>query len=228
MVSVEPVDLVFCHQRHLDQLRVVETEGQGLEGVPFVFGRRGLGRFGRNDGDQVLRTNAPFVSTINTRFIGDDVAYFQRRRIIVRTHVLRSFVATEEMAYAVPCTVTESDTCFPHVLLGECVQLVASCTSRETCPCQGNMTFEHVGVIQFGLLRDSSSEPDSTSDVGRAVEVLTARIEQQHAFWFDDGAVVFGRRIMDDGAVTLITRDCTETLFDEVLAHHSELVQFLH
>ena len=90
------------------------------------------------------------------------------------------------------------------------------------------MTFEHVGVIKFGLLRDSSSEPDSTSDVGRAVEVLTARIEQQHAFGFDDGAFVFGRRIMDDGAVTLITRDCTETLFDEVLAHYSELVQFLH
>ena len=104
--------------------------------------------------------------------------HLQRCRVIVRTHVLWAFVATQEMTHAMPRTVTEGDTCFPHILLGECIELVASCATRETGTCQGYMPLEHIGIIEFSLLRDTSSEPNGAGDIGCAVQVLTARVKQ--------------------------------------------------
>ena len=174
MIRVNPVNLVVRHQTHLDERSVIETERQRLECQPLVFGGRFVRLLGRNDGYQVLRADTPFVRAVDTRFVGDDMSYLQRRRVIVCTHVLRSFVTAEEMAYAVTCAVTESDAGFPHVLLCQGIELVTACASRETGTSQSDMTFEHVGVVPFGLLRFASAEPHSTGDVGCAVQVLTA------------------------------------------------------
>ena len=93
MVRIEPVDLLFGHDTHLDEVRVIETEGEGLKGQPLVFGGRRLGLFGGNDSDQVLCADTPFTGAVYTRFIRDDMSDLEGRRVIVRTYVLRAFVA---------------------------------------------------------------------------------------------------------------------------------------
>lgn len=147
VVSVEPVDLVLGHERHLNEGCVVETEGECFEGEPLVFSGRGFGGFCRNDRDEVLRADAPFVGAVDTGFIGDDMTDLEGRGVIVRAHVLRSFVATEEMTDAMTRSVTVGDACFPHELLGECVQLVSARTSREACPSECDMSFKDISVV---------------------------------------------------------------------------------
>ena len=150
------------------------------------------------------------------------------RGVIVRTHVLRSFVATQEMADTVPRSMTIGDTCFPHILFGECIQLITARTSWETCPCEGDMSFKDIGIVQFGLLRNTSAEPNGAGDIRRSVQVLPTGVEKQHTFRFDNSAVVFGRGIMHDGPVAQISGNRPERFFNEVLSHRPELMQFLH
>ena len=96
VVSVQPVDLLLRHERAVDERSVVETKGECLKSVPLVVGRGCGCGLGRNDGNQILRADSPFTCAVDTRFVGDDVTDLQWSGVVVRAHVLRSFVATEE------------------------------------------------------------------------------------------------------------------------------------
>lgn len=93
MIGVDPRDLLIGHERHVYEVRVVETEREGLERQPFVFGRRGFGLFGRDDGNQVLRADAPLTGAIDARFVRDDMSYLKRSGVVIRAYVLRTFMA---------------------------------------------------------------------------------------------------------------------------------------
>ena len=178
MVGIEPCYLGWRHQAPFDETGVVETEREGLESEPLVVSRCGRCLRGRDNGNEVLGADTPLACAVDTRFIRDDMSHLEGRRVIVGPYILRSFVAAEEMADTVTRTVTEGDTRFPHKLLGERIQLIAPRASRETHRLQRYVAFEHVGIVQLGLLGDIASEPYGTGDIGRAVQVLTAAVEQ--------------------------------------------------
>ena len=90
------------------------------------------------------------------------------------------------------------------------------------------MSFENIGVVEFRLLRDPAAEPYRAGDVRRAVEVLTAAVEQEHTFLLYLCAVLFRSSVMDDSAVALVAGDSAETLLYEVLSHRPEFMEFLH
>ena len=132
------------------------------------------------------------------------------------------------MPDSVTCSVTESDTGFPHILLSQSVQLVSTRTFRETCTLQGYMSLEHISIIEFSLLRNASSEPNGTRDIRRSIQILTTTIQQQHPFRLDLCAVLFRSGIMDYRSVAFVTGYRAETLLHEVLTLSAELMQFLH
>ena len=123
---------------------------------------------------------------------------------------------------------TECDAGFPHSLLSERIELIAAGAARPLDMSECQMAFEHIGVIEFGLLRDLAAEPNGAGDVGRAVKILSARVEEQHTLRPHLCAVVSRSRIMHNSAIALVAGNRTETLHHEVLAHHAERMQLLH
>ena len=153
--------------------------------------------------------------------------YLQRGGVVVRAHVLRSFVAAEEMPYAVPRAMPVGDARCPHILLRQRVQLVAACAARETRLLQSDMSLEDVGVVAFGLRGNLAAEPYGAGDVGGAIEILPARVEQEHAFGAHGGAGGGLGGVVDDSAVALVAGDGAERLIGEMLAHGAEVVQLI-
>ena len=228
MVAVDPTYLLFGHDGALDEGGVVIAECEGLPAEELILCGACLGTRSGLYGYEVLYTDTPFVGAVDTRLVGAYLSYFEHGGVHVGTHVLRSFVATKEMAYAMACAVTEGDAGFPHSLLSERIELIAAGATRPLDMSERQMAFEHIGVIEFGLLRDLASEPNGAGDVGRAVKILSARVEEQHTLRPHLCAVVSRSRIMHNSAIALVAGNRTETLHHEVLAHHAERMQLLH
>ena len=68
------------------------------------------------------------------------------------------------------------------------------------------MAFEHQGVDSF-LLLSKWAECDGASDIGGAIKVLGSAIKQQEAFGLKWDICIWRSLVVNDGAMSLITRD---------------------
>ena len=126
VVAVDPTYLLFGHDGAPDEGGVVIAECEGFPAEELVLCGACLGTRSGLYGYEVLYTDTPFVGAVDTRLVGANLSYFEHGGVHVGTHVLRSFVTPQEMAYAMTSTVTEGDADFPHSMLSESNEINAA------------------------------------------------------------------------------------------------------
>ena len=89
------------------------------------------------------------------------------------------------------------------------------------------MSLEDISVVAFGLRGNLAAEPYGAGDVGGAVQILSARVKQEHAFGAHGGAGGGLGGVVDDSAVALVAGDGAKRLIGEMLAHGAEVVQLI-
>lgn len=97
---------------------------------------------------------------------------------MVHSDLMRAFVNVEEVSYSVSGTVSVIDTCFPHKLAGEYIELCATCALWKFGLRQGDETFQHQGVIDALCVGYRSEGNGMQGYVGCAVGILCTAIQR--------------------------------------------------
>ena len=127
---------------------------------------------------------------------------------------LGSLVDVEEVAHAMARAVEVAQAVFPQELTCQHVELRARGARGEDGRGKGDVTLHHQGEVG-ALLRRRRAQRDGARDVGGAVEVLRARVDEQQVA-VAHGHVTLGRGlVVDDGAVGAVAGDGAERLVKE-------------
>ena len=112
-------------------------------------------------------------------------------------------------AHAMPRSVQVVQSLAPQGLTGEDVKLRTAGARGELAEFYLDMAFQHEGVDALLLFRQGA-EGNGAGDVGGAVEILCAAVEQQEAFWLQRYIRLRSGLVMYDGTMSLIAGDGVE------------------
>ena len=201
MILIKPLPLLPTQQLHIDQLPTHWHHGHMLEPqvrlVPKMMPRL---RFLRHD--DVFDPDAKVAVFVVARLIGQDVAGRESNLAVLkaRAHPNGTFVDVEVGSHAMPGAVPVIEALRPEELASEGVESEASRTLWEHGGVESDDAFEDQGV-RFPLHVRRGAEMQGSRRVGRAVEVLSARVAEVDGLGVDDGAVARFGLVVDDGGV---------------------------
>src|SRR3954447_16612053 len=122
---------------------------------------------------------------------------------------LRPFMDREEAADAVPGAVRIIEPRFPQRPTGEAVELTSARALGEDGGGNRDMALEHAGEAVAHLV-GRLADRHGAGDVGGAVDILAARIDQVERSGLELAVGLLARLVMDDGAVGTGARDAVE------------------
>ena len=183
------------HDR-IDQPPVDRGQRQGLEAEhrPVAAGDRP-----RLDEDQVLDANAVGTAPVIARLVREDHAGLQRHRASLGD-ALRTLVDREEGADAVAGAVVVIEPGFPQAHPGEGIDLRARRPLGKDRAGDGDVALQHAGEAIAHRVR-GRADGDGAGDVGGAVSVLRAGIDQEEFAGLRRAVGGAGDAVMDDGTV---------------------------
>ena len=117
----------------------------------------------------------------------------------------------EEVPHAVSRAVQVVEVVVPQEVTGQSVELRAPCALREVAGSQGDVPLHDQREIAF-LARREVAQRDGAGDIGRTVEVLGTRVDEQEPVGGDGGVALGSGRVVDNGAVFVESGDGGETL----------------
>ncbi len=221
VVAVEPFGFLFVEQAAVYRYHVDGAEGERFEleeraELGFETGQDELGVF-------YTDTVPPFF--VYTRFVGYRHAGKQRGGYMVHPDLVRAFVYAEARSYAVARAVQIVDAFLPHRIACAGVELCTAASLREPGACQPDMPFQHQRVV-VSFFFAHGAEGDGARDVGSAVVVLCAGVQQQQSLR-PQGDVGFRCRfVMYDGGVGGISGNGVEAVTAVKFLFAAQLVQF--
>src|SRR5690606_25679447 len=117
-----------------------------------------------------------------------------------RRDALRPLVDRKEAADAMAGAMGVIEPDLPQILPGEAVELRAARALREAGGGDRDVALEDAGeaVLHLGRRR---THRDGAGDVGRAVRILAARIDQIERIHLDLAVRLRAHAVMDDGAI---------------------------
>ena len=176
MVGVKPGAFFGGEESWLNQVQIDGREAQCFETVHVAFGAGDVAFFDENE---VFDANAPLACFVKAGLIGQHHAGFERGDAGFGD-ALGAFMDGEVGADAVAGAVVEIEPDVPKRLAGESVELCAGDTFREHGDVNRDMALEHAGeaVFHFG---GCGADDDGAGDVGGAILVLRAGIDQENA-----------------------------------------------
>lgn len=205
VIVVEPCDFLGRHFLADDGRGVDGTERERLE----LQESAELG-FLRSDREQdVFDAHAETTGEVEAGLVGDEHSLDEGRRLPLHPNLVRTFVNTEELAYAVTCSVKVVHPVAPHKLPCQRVELGAGGFVGENGARKRDVTAKNER-IDVALLVGERTEGDGSGDVGGAVAVLRTAVEQQEAAIFHGNVGVGRRFVVDDGTVLLVGADGVE------------------
>ena len=194
-------DFFRRQQAEIDQVAVIGHQRQRLKGKEAVVA--GYDQF------DILDPHPALALAVDTGLIAEQHAGLQRRLTRLLADALWAFVHAEIGADAVAGAVLEVHALGPHELPGQHVKMMTHGAGREGLPRQRQMPLEGQAVIPaLPVGRLPADRPDP-GDVGGAVVVLPAAVDQQHLALVQ-GQRVFADRIVRDGRMTGEGRDGVE------------------
>ena len=113
---------------------------------------------------------------------------------------MRPLVDTEIRADAVTGAVAVVDAVLPHGIAGQGVNLCAADAVGETGECQADVSLEDERVVEPFFV-GQRAEGDGSRNVGRAVLILSAAVEQQQSFGFEHGIRLGRCFVVNDGSM---------------------------
>ena len=138
---------------------------------------------------------------------------------------MRPLVHVEEVAHAVACAVQVVEVVVPQEVTGQSIELRAPGALREVASGQCDVPLHYQREVAF-LPRRKVAQRDGAGDVGRAVEVLGTRVDEQESAAGNGGVALGGSRVVDDGAVLVEAGDGGEALAHVEVLLRAELTQF--
>ena len=197
VIVVEPLPLGVGQQAGLDAGQVDRRQGQRLELEVAAVGAVDLGLPHR---DQVLDADAVGVGLVVARLVADDHAGLQGDVVGHLGDALRALVDREIGADAVAGAVVVVEPGLPQRIARQRVELRARGAGREARHGQRDVALEHAGeaVAHLGAGR---ADRHGAGDVGRAVAILAARIDEIEAARLERALGRLGGAVMHDGAV---------------------------
>ena len=87
------------------------------------------------------------------------------------------------------------------------------------------MSFENECIVAFHRCRNvrRGANPKGASDIGSAVEVLSAGIEQEHTFALDSSTLLGCGMVVHDSTIAFPSCDGAEAVVGIVSAHSAEI-----
>ena len=235
IVIVEPSQFVLVEQVLDDAGGVDVAECQCIEALEFALFRgvaRGCFRcidcdIEWTDEHQILVPDAVFAAQVDGGLVREEHSIAQYLRVVFHTYRLWSFVHTQVVTYAVGCSMPIRLAVTPKVDASQRIQLVTSSAAREDGPCQTDMSLEHQGIVTLHLWTHLANA-NGAGDVGGAIQILTARIDEEQTVAGDWGVVLLRGLIMRHGSVLVPRNDCREGFFAIERLFPTEVYQLLH
>ena len=221
MVGVQPRLFRLAQQRDVDQPPVDRGERQRLEGQKRLVAAGN--RLGRPHQLQVLDADAVVAGAVVAGLVGDDHAGAERYGAGLGD-ALRAFVHRQKAADAVARAMVEVEAGLPQRVAGERVDLRAARAFGKPRRGDGDVALEHQREMAAHL---GCRRPDRhrAGDVGGAVDILRAGIDQIERIRLQRPVGVGGDAIVDDGAVGAGPRDGVEGDFLELARRRAEAFQ---
>ncbi len=206
MVGVEPVHLLARHQRLVDELAVDRAQRDRLEAVPGARRRRQLLVL-RHEG-QVLDADAEAPVLVVARLDRHQVALHERGRHDV-LEAVRPLVNAEVLPHAVAGAVVVVAAGQPQVPAGEHLVPLAGGAGRERGQRAVDVAHQHAREHLL-LAGRRLAEGDGARDVGGALEVLAAAVDQVDALPPQPAVRLLRGAVVDDRAVGTEAADRAE------------------
>ena len=197
MIGVEPRQLAGIEQLRLDQPPVDRRQRQRLEGVERFLGALDLRALHHQH--QVLDPDAVFAGFVIARLVRQDHAALQRR-VAELGDARRALVHRQIAADAVAGAVIEVEAVRPQRLPRERIELRAGDAFGKHRARDGDVALQHQreALAHFG---SRLADRDGAGDVGGAVLVLAAGVDQEQFAGLDGAVGRAGDPVMHDGAV---------------------------
>src|SRR6185369_2245983 len=176
--------------------------------------------------DQVLDPDAVFAGLVVAGLVGDDHARLERHAVRRLGDAVRAFMHREIAADAMPGAVVVIEPDLPERPAGQHVEAAAGGALRELHRGERDVAFEHAGEAILHL-RGWRADRDGARDVGGAIEILAAGIDQVDRVHLDLAAALLRDLVMDDCAVRPGARDGVEAEVAEEIVLAPELRQLL-
>ena len=217
VIGVEPGDLVAVEQVGHDQVAVDRRQGQRFELQHLALGLT----VRRLDQHQVFDADAIGAGFVIAGLVRDDHARQQGLDARRLGDALRPLVHAEIAADPVPGAVVVVEPLLPQPMAGKGVELGPGRPFRKAREGQRDMALQHPGKAVAHLVR-GLADRDGAGHVGRAVQVLRARIEQVKRARLEPLFGLRQRPVMDDGAVRPGPRDRRKAQIAEMFALAAE------
>ena len=114
---------------------------------------------------------------------------------------VNGFMDRHELPHTVSCAMQIIDAAFPHGFAGEGVELGAAGALGKDSRTEAYPASEHEGVVTAHLPCEGT-ERDGACDVGGAVKVLAARVDEQESFGFHGDVRFRGGVIVYNGTMS--------------------------
>ena len=196
VVVVEPFQFGRAQHVHVDQATVDRRQRQRLEAVERLFG---AGDVGTDHQFEIFNPDAIGIGLVVAGLVGQDHAALQRRGAELGNS-RRALMHREIAADAVPGAVLEIEAGLPEILSRQAVELRAGGAVGKYRPRDRDMTAQHAGETVAHFF-DGFADRDGAGDVGGAVFILRAGIDQQEIAGRDPPVAPAGDAVVHDGAV---------------------------
>ena len=201
MIGVEPSQLISAHQAAVNAAGVDGAQRERFkfkkicEGVAFT-------RLRWNVKNEVFYSYAPLALAIHTGLDRGDHAGLHRHVRIGHgfADALRALVHVQEITNAVARAMAKLDALGPQGRTRQTVEHGAGGAARKTRARQVHRAFQHQGVVAFHGRTHSADGPHA-GDVGRATQVLAARVDEQETIAFNHRVGFVSGAVMRHGAV---------------------------
>ena len=201
MILIHPPPLLPTQQPHINQLPTHGHHGHMLEPqirlLPEPMRRLHFPRH-----DDILNADAEIPVLVVPRLVGQHIPRRERDLAVLdpRADANRALVHIEVRPHAVTRAVAVIEAFSPQELASEGVERETGCSLGEDGGVESDdaLQDEGVGVAFHGCW---GAEVQGARRVGRAVEVLGARVAEVDGLGVDGGAVAWFGFVVDDGGV---------------------------
>ena len=102
------------------------------------------------------------------------------------------------------------DAVSPHGVAGKDIELRAACAFGKDSGTKADPSFEHQCVIAAHLPGEGTQR-NGARDVGGAIEILTARVDEQEPFRQNGDVSLGSGGVMDDGTMMCVAHNALKT-----------------
>src|SRR5216684_2064926 len=218
VIGIEPGDLAGIEQRRLDQVAVDRRQRDGLEAQHLALAAAAPER---RHHDEVLDADAVRAGLVVAGLVRDDHARQERLRVGQLRDALRPLMDGEIAADAVAGAVVVVEPDLPQRAARQRVELRAGGALGEAAGGERDVALEHAGEA-VAHLRRRLADRHRARDVGGAVEILRAGIDEIERARLEPALALGRGAVMHDGAVGPGAGDGGKAQIAEIVARGAE------